>query len=150
MCVIDVVEQNVKVLSSYVYHRLYFTHKLKNPIIKPHRKILMEPVANYSSGFWHHSSPTLLNTHRLQCNSEKSDNLIIRSTIHEPPTASSSRRMHTLTLSSLNSQNEVPFTKGLYKSFLYSVTFSQQLFTFFTTVMNLFFLKFLVLTSNSE
>ncbi len=42
------------------YHRLYFTHKLKNPIIKPHRKISKEPAANYSSGFWHHSSPTLL------------------------------------------------------------------------------------------
>ncbi len=60
MCVIYVVEQNVKVSSSCVYHRLYFTHKLKNPIIKPHRKISKEPAANYSSGFWRHSSPTLL------------------------------------------------------------------------------------------
>ncbi len=33
--------------------------KLKNPIIKPHRKISKEPTANYSSGFWRHSSPTL-------------------------------------------------------------------------------------------
>ncbi len=53
MRVIYVVEQNVKVSSSCVYHRLYFTHKLKNPIIKPHRKISKEP------GFWRHSSPTL-------------------------------------------------------------------------------------------
>ncbi len=60
MRVIYVVEQNVKVSSSYVNHRLYFTHKLKNPIIKPHRKISKEPAANYSSGFWRHSSPTLL------------------------------------------------------------------------------------------
>ncbi len=52
-------KQNVKVSSSYVNHRLYFTHKLKNPIIKPHRKISKEPTANYSSGFWRHSSPTL-------------------------------------------------------------------------------------------
>ncbi len=59
MCVIYVVEQNVKVSSSCVYHRLYFTHKLKNPIIKPHRKISKEPAANYSSRFWGHSSPTL-------------------------------------------------------------------------------------------
>ncbi len=33
MCVIYIVKQNVKVSSSYVYRRLYFTHKLKNPII---------------------------------------------------------------------------------------------------------------------
>ncbi len=46
-------------LNSCVYHRLYFTHNLKNPIIKPHRKISKEPAANYSSGFWRHSSPTL-------------------------------------------------------------------------------------------
>ncbi len=59
MWAVYIVEQNVKVSSSCVYHRLYFTHKLKNPIIKPHRKISKEPVANYSSGFWHHSSPTL-------------------------------------------------------------------------------------------
>jgi len=32
------VEQNDKVSSSYVYHSLYFTHKLKKNIIKPHRK----------------------------------------------------------------------------------------------------------------
>ncbi len=43
MCVIYVVEQNVQVSSSCVYHRLYFTYKLKNPIIKPHRKISKEP-----------------------------------------------------------------------------------------------------------
>ncbi len=60
MCVIYIVEQNVKVSSSCVYHRLYFTHKLKNPIIKPHRKISKEPAVNCSSGFWRHSSPTLL------------------------------------------------------------------------------------------
>ncbi len=30
---IYIVKQNVKVWSSYVYRRLYFTHKLKNPII---------------------------------------------------------------------------------------------------------------------
>ncbi len=60
MCAVCIVKLNVKVSSSYVYHRIYFTHKLKNPIIKPHRKISNEPAANYSSGFWHHSSPTLL------------------------------------------------------------------------------------------
>ncbi len=61
MCVIYVVEQNVKVSSSYVYHKLCFTYKLKNPIIKPHIEgISKEPVANYSSGFWRHSSLTLL------------------------------------------------------------------------------------------
>ncbi len=60
MCAVYIVEQNVKVSSSCVYHRLYFTHKLKNPIIKPHRKISKERAANYSSGFWRHSSPTLL------------------------------------------------------------------------------------------
>ncbi len=49
MRVIYVVEQNVKVSSSYVYHRLYFTHKLKKNIIKDHRKISKEPAANYSS-----------------------------------------------------------------------------------------------------
>ncbi len=60
MCVIYVLEQNVKESSSYVYHRLYFTHKLKNPIIKPHRKISKEPAANYSSGFWRQISIILL------------------------------------------------------------------------------------------
>ncbi len=44
MCVIYVIEQNIKLSSSYVYHRLYFTHKLKNPIIKPHKKISKEPT----------------------------------------------------------------------------------------------------------
>ncbi len=48
MGAVYIVEQNVKVSSSCVYHRLYFTHKLKNPIIKPHRKISKEPAANYS------------------------------------------------------------------------------------------------------
>ncbi len=31
----------------------------ERPLIKPHRKISKEPTANYSSGFWRHSSPTL-------------------------------------------------------------------------------------------
>ncbi len=44
MCVIYIVEQNVKVSSSYVYHRLYFTQKLKNSIIKTHRKSRRYPL----------------------------------------------------------------------------------------------------------
>ncbi len=60
VCAVYIVEQNVKVSSSYVYHKLYFTNKLKNPIIKPHKKISKEPTANYSSRIWRHSSPTLL------------------------------------------------------------------------------------------
>lgn len=39
-----VVEQNVQVLSSYVYHS--FTHKLKTTVIKPHRELLREPAVN--------------------------------------------------------------------------------------------------------
>lgn len=41
------VEQNNKVLSSYVYPRLYFTRELKTPQ-KSHRKISKESAANYS------------------------------------------------------------------------------------------------------
>ncbi len=51
---------NVKVSSSYVTTGFILLINWKNPIIKPHRKISKEPAANYSSGFWHHSSPTLL------------------------------------------------------------------------------------------
>jgi len=40
------VEQNIKVSSSYVYHWHYFTHKLTNLIIEPHRKISKQPMAN--------------------------------------------------------------------------------------------------------
>ncbi len=73
MGAVYIVEQNLKVSSSCVYHRLYFTHKLKNPIIKPHRKISKEPAANYSSGFWHHSSPTLLHDRKGQKLTTKKD-----------------------------------------------------------------------------
>jgi len=42
-----VVEQNSIVkFTTVVYHRLYFTHNLKDHIIKPHRKILKKPAAN--------------------------------------------------------------------------------------------------------
>ncbi len=37
--VLDMDACNLRCRTSYVYHRHYFTHKLKNPIIKPHRKI---------------------------------------------------------------------------------------------------------------
>lgn len=46
VCAGYVVQQNIKVSSSYVYHRLYFTHISKNPIIKPYRKISKETESN--------------------------------------------------------------------------------------------------------
>ncbi len=41
--VIYIIEQNIKVWSIYIYHRLYFTHKFKKPIIKPIGKSRRNP-----------------------------------------------------------------------------------------------------------
>lgn len=42
----------IQVSLRYVYHRVYFTYKLKTPIIKTHRKLSKEPVVNYSSRYF--------------------------------------------------------------------------------------------------
>jgi len=45
-----------------LYHRLYyFTHKLKNPIIKPLRKYWREPGGGDLTSYLHHSGSTKLN-----------------------------------------------------------------------------------------
>lgn len=38
VCAVYVAEQNVNVLSCYVYQWLHFTHKLKNPVGKSQKK----------------------------------------------------------------------------------------------------------------
>ncbi len=53
------------------YHRPCFIHKLKNPIIRTHRKIMREPMENTSSGFWRHGYSTLLCTINIFASQDK-------------------------------------------------------------------------------